>query len=47
MDDSSNHIQYFMLQYAISQGLEYVSTSFAGQLYIDIGIAKSLELVAG
>jgi hypothetical protein len=47
MDASSNHIQYLMLQYAVSQGLEYVSTTFAGQLYRDIGIAKSLEPVAG
>ena len=47
MDCISNHIQYFVLQYAGSLGLVYVSVTFAGQLYIDLSTAKSLEPVAG
>lgn len=47
MDCISNHIQYFMLQYAVSQGLVSVSATFARQLYIDLSITKSLEHVAG
>lgn len=47
MDCISNHIQYFVLQYAGSLGLVYVSVTFAGQLYIDLSTAKSLEPVGG
>lgn len=43
----SNHFQCFVVQYGGSLGLVYVSATFAGQLYIDLSIAKSLEPVAG
>lgn len=41
----SNHIHYFVLQYAGSLGLVYISATFAGKLYTDLSTAKSLEPV--